>query len=364
MGGSMTKTDDFMAMKSAGYYSRATIGARDVMDGAVGMILDALDRTPPPDNDTPFTMTDMGCADGGTSLGLVSAVLNRVRHHAPSKPLRMIYADLPRTDYSTLFQIVHGMTEMESYAEQFTDLFIHASATSFHKQIVPAGSLDLGFSATASHYIAEVPQTIPDHLHMACSSGPVRDAFRAQGAKDWTNFLQMRAAELRPGGIVALFNFGIDEKGQFLGNTGGVSMHDTFARLWQEMVDDGKITQAEFKATNFPQVYRTVDEFRAPIDDGAVELILEHIETRVVPCPFAQAFQHHGDAARFAKDYVPTLRSWSEPVFVNGLSPSRSSAERAALIDEFYGRYEAAVAAAPDGHGMDYVHCYMVCRKP
>jgi hypothetical protein len=37
--------------------------------------------------------------------------------------------------------------------------------------------------------------------------------------------------------------------------------------------------------------------------------------------------------------------------------------ERQAIMDEFYGRYQARVAAAPQGHAMDYVHAYLVCRK-
>jgi len=37
--------------------------------------------------------------------------------------------------------------------------------------------------------------------------------------------------------------------------------------------------------------------------------------------------------------------------------------DRAAIIDDFYDAYEAAVAAAPEGHGMDYVHCVMEIAK-
>lgn len=80
-------------------------------------------------------------------------------------------------------------------------------------------------------------------------------------------------------------------------------------------------------------------------------------------CPYARAFESHGDARAFAHDYIPTLRSWSEPVFVNGLSPSRDEEEKAEIVDEFYHRYQASVAAAPEGHGMDYVHIYLILRK-
>ena len=365
-----TKTDDFMAMKGAGYYTRATIGAKHVMDNAAGLILDALDRRTPADDGSVFQMTDMGCADGGTSLGMVGRVLKEVRRRCPSRPIQMTYTDLPKTDYSALFQMVHGLTDMETYVGEIDDLYISASATSFHRQIVPAGTLDLGHSATASHYIAEVPCAIEDHLHMVRATGETRAAYEAKGAADWENFLLMRARELKPGGLLALFNFGIDEEGRWLGHTGGHSMFDEFNRHWTAMRDEGRITAEEYRATNFPQVYRTVDQFTAPLNDPAsvvrkAGLSLEHVETRVVRCPFADGFEKgdYPNTAAFAQAYIPTLRSWSEPVFANCLSAERPAEDRAALVDEFYGRYEAAVAESPEGHAMDYVHCYLICRK-
>jgi hypothetical protein len=57
------------------------------------------------------------------------------------------------------------------------------------------------------------------------------------------------------------------------------------------------------------------------------------------------------------------LRSWSEPTFVSGLSAGRPGEERARIIDEFFGRYEDLVAREPEGHGMDYVHIYLICAK-
>jgi len=228
--GGMAKTDDFMAMKGAGYYSAATIGAKHVMDNAAPLILDALERMNPSDDGSPFVVTDMGCADGGTSLDMLGRVLGDVRARCPSRPIEMIYTDLPRNDFSQLFQAVHGLTGLETYATQMEGVHVYGSATSYHKQITPKGRVNLGHSATASHYIQAVPCAIPEHVHMVGSDGAVRDAYRAQGASDWLNFLRMREAELAEGGRLALFNFGIDEAGRYLGNTGGVHMFDTFAR--------------------------------------------------------------------------------------------------------------------------------------
>jgi hypothetical protein len=66
----------------------------------------------------------------------------------------------------------------------------------------------------------------------------------------------------------------------------------------------------------FPQYYKTVEEFTEPLTSPAspvygVGLRLEHCETRVVDCPFATEFRQHGNAEQFAREYIPTLRSWT-----------------------------------------------------
>jgi len=121
-----------------------------------------------------------------------------------------------------------------------------------------------------------------------------------------------------------LVNFGKDEAGRYLGNTGGVNMFDTFNALWRRFATDGVITGEEYVTMTFPQYYKTVEEFTQPLTDTAspvyrAGLRLEQCETRVVPCPFAAEFRQHGDAARFARDYIPTLRSWTESTFLAAL---------------------------------------------
>jgi hypothetical protein len=363
------ETTEFMAMKGAGYYSKATIGAKHVMDNATQMVIDAVDRMDPSKRSGVFRATDMGAADGGTSLDMWRRVLADVRERAPERPIEMIYTDLPRNDFSQVFQKVHGLTGEATYLNEVAGIHAMASATSFHEAILPSDTLDLGFSATASHYITAVPCNIEDHVHMVGATGKTRQAYEDKGAADWDNMLAKRGAEMKRGARLCLFNFGIDSEGQYLGNTGGVNMFDTFALHWRSLVDDGLITEEEFVNTNFPQVYRTQDQFIAPLNDKnsaayASGLRLEHVESRVVRCPFEQQYSEAGeDPKEFARDYIPTLRSWSEPTFANGLSRERSPVDRAGIIDTFYQRYEEMVANCPEGHAMDYVHIYLVCMK-
>lgn len=363
-----SETQRFMAMKGAGYYSKATTGAKHVIDGATGLILDAVGRMNLMDDGTPFRAADMGAADGGTSVDMWRTVLRDLRRRVPSRPIEIVYSDLPRNDFSQLLRMIHGQTDIASYYPEIDDLYVFASGTSFHQAIFPAASLHLGFSATASHYISKNPCNISDHVHMVGASGRERAAYVEQGRADWERMLLARTRELVPGGRLCLFNFGIDEAGRYLGQTGGVSMFDTFSNLWAELADEGIITREEFANTNFPQCYRTVEQFVAPLTDKAnavhrAGLRLEHVETRVVDCPYARDFARHGDARAFAHAYIPTLRSWSEPTFVSGLSAARRPEERAQIIDAFFGRYEDLVAREPTGHAMDYVHIYLICTK-
>jgi len=364
-----TKTAGFMAMKGDGYYSKATTGAKDVIDNATPMVIEAINRMKLADDGLVFRATDMGCADGGTSVELWRSVFRHLRSSHPNMAIEMVYTDLPRNDFSQVFRMIHGQTDIQSYYTDIDNLYVYASGTSFHQAIFPPETLDLGFSATASHYISANPCNITNHVHMVGASGEERAAFEAQGARDWETMLVCRTQELKPGGRLALFNFGIDEENRYLGHTGGVSMFDTFNEILVELARDGVITDAEYAATNFPQCYRTVAQFTAPLNDPEnpvfkAGLRLERVESRVVRCPFERDFtENHKDAERFAREYIPTLRSWSEATFLGGLSNDRSDEQKMEIMDSFYGRYQNRVAASPEGHAMDYVHIYLVCIK-
>ena len=236
---------------------------------------------------------------------------------------------------------------------------------------MPDASLDIGFSATAMHYISEKPCPIGNHVHMVGASEETLAAYAEQARQNWNDLLVARAKELRPGGRLVMLNFGIDEEGRYLGNTGGVNMFNTFASIWKGMRDEDIISREEFINTSFPQYDRTVEEFCAPFKDNdspvyQAGLRLVSAKTGVVGCPYRRAFDEAGSAMsarEFAESYVPTLRSWSEAVFLSGLDETRPMEERHQIVDTFYQRYEDRVAAYPSGHAMDYVHCYLAVEK-
>ncbi len=354
---------DNVAMR--GGYSLATIGAKHVIDGASELVMDALDAMELAKGKGAFLITDMGTADAGTSLDMMGTAMARVRKAAPGRGIFLIYTDQAGNDYNA---IVANVLAESSPLPKIDELYVSMSPIGFYRQIVPAGELDFGFSATAMHWMNGKPCNIPDHVHMTGATGKAREMFTEQGRRDWETILLHRARELKPGGRLVFCNFGIDEEGRYLGNTGGISMFDTFAALWQRFVDEGTITAAEFEEMTLPQYYNTVDEFRAPLEDTSspvhkAGLRLEHIETRVVKCPFREDFLKHGDAAKFAPAYVPTLRSWTESTFRGALVPGRGAEAAQAITDAYYQAYVDIVCESPEGHAMDYVHSYMTISK-
>src|SRR3954454_9551037 len=209
------KSSAGIAMRGAGYYSSHTIGAKTVIDAATDLVLEAAATIRLPDEATPFAVADYGCADGGTSIDLHRALIADIRKREAERPIAVYYTDLPGNDYSALFKRLQGMLPID--AEGFTNfdrVYPFASGTTFYRQIVPAGMLSLGFSATAMHWMSARPGHITGHVHSVGAKGDELAAFRAQSLKDWETILLHRSTELRPGGWLVLANFCIDEEGR------------------------------------------------------------------------------------------------------------------------------------------------------
>jgi len=356
---------DNITMSGDGLYSLATIGAKDVIDKATPRVIAAIESMG--SHNGMWQFSDMGCADGGTSLSLWRNVVQHIRANN-SADIQIVYADQARNDFNALVKILHGLTQFDSYLEEHPNVHALESGSSFYSPILAANSLDLGFSATAMHWLSQKPRDIKQHVHMVGANGEDKAAFATQAASDWETILLRRARELKTGGKLVLINFCIDEQGRYLGNTGGVNMFNNFNANWQQFVDDKTITNDEYTAMTLPQYYNTKEEFCAPLLDESsacyeAGLRLVDIETAVWQCPFAEDFKKHKDAKRFAKAYIPTIRSWNESTFLGGLSQTRNLQERQEIIENYYQCYEQQVADAPDEHGMGYVHAYMTIEK-
>ena len=124
-----------ITMSGGGQYSLATIGAKDVIDAATPLVVDAINDLPLASIDDGFTLSDMGTADAGTSLSMVASAIDAVSARAPEAPISIVYSDQPRNDFNALITNVHGLGPFETWLDKRSNLFPLVSGTSFYKQI-------------------------------------------------------------------------------------------------------------------------------------------------------------------------------------------------------------------------------------
>ena len=355
-------------MAGDGVYSLATRGAEDVINKSIPLAIDALNSISISEEMGNFTFSDMGTADGGTSLKLVEKLIHSIREKSPKLDINIIYSDQPKNDFNSLVQTVLGLGHFPSYLESVKNVYPYFSANSFYKQILPDNSLDFGFSATAMHWLSKKPCDVSDHVHMVGAEGDEYRVFSEQGKKDWETILFHRAHELKTGGKLVFLNFCRDENGNYLGNTSGVNMFENFSQNWNEFFELGRINLNEYQRMTLPQYYNTVEEFSAPLMNPENKvyragLRLKHIDTHITPCPFAESFKGHNEARRFAEEYIPTIRSWNESIFFGALDNDRKPEERNQIIKDYYQMYQDQVQSSPEVHRMDYVHAFIVVEK-
>jgi len=356
-----------ITMSTGGAYSLATRGAQDVINAAIPMVEEALLKMDLEQKKN-FSFADMGCADGGTSLQMISQLITTLRSNNPNIEVKIHYTDQPNNDYNGLIQTVLGLGHFPSYLETHKRVYPLFSANTFYNQILPDSSLDFGFSATAMHWLSKKPCNLSNHVHMVGAEGEEYLCFSEQGKKDWETILLHRARELRSGGQLVFLNFCRDKKGKYLGNTTGVNMFFNFAQIWQDFMEQGLIKDDEYQKMTLPQYYNTVEEFSAPLKNAEnpvyqAGLRLKQIETHITACPFAEAFKEHQDAKRFAEEYIPTIRSWNESIFFGALDQERALEDREQIIQAYYQTYQNQVMASPEMHRMDYVHAFTVIEK-
>jgi len=343
-----------MAIAMTEQYSEDTQGAKDCLERSFDLVDAATAQIPAGEV---ARLADYGCADGGTALGLYERFVEAVRDRVGQ--VELVLSDLPSNDFDGLAQTVARM-------DRWPRVFPSMVPRSFFQPVTPQESVDLGFAATAMHWLSARPDPIPHHTHAnACGDHAVFARFAAASADDWAHILALRAAELKPGGHMVTVNLARDAQGHYLGHNGrDENMHDVIHEEWAKLRDEGQLTEREYVAGTFQNFYRSEEELTAPFaDDGsarAVGLVLERSRIERVPCPYRARFEEDGDVERFADGLMRTVRSWSRHTFSTAL---RERPDGETVVDLLYERLRQRYQHEPRRHSMDYVQSYLHFRK-
>jgi hypothetical protein len=291
--------------------------------------------------DQPFVVADFGCSTGANSISAVETAVDAVRLRHPDQVVVAVHNDLPTNDWNQLFANVVG-------ARSETGVLHLASAVSFFEPATPAGSVHLGVSFSAAHWLRDPPAiAVPEGFYFCDATGAARAALSAQARDDWTNFLTARGTDLHPGGRLLVQMVGTDASG----NVTARRLLRAMAEVAAGMADDGLVGHDAVAGYVLPVYARTVGEARAPLARAEIPFSEIECRTDAVPNPYFTQWQADGDAAHYAETYTAFVRGFTESSLRNQLFEAVEDPERA--LAEFFERLSRRFRADPERDRFD-----------
>lgn len=333
-------------------YSLETYGARIALEKSRPQMQAALEKLPA----GPTTFVDFGIADGGTSLSFWCDVFLALRQKNPHT-ITLYGNDLPTNPHRDL------ALNLDKLRQMVPDLQVFIAPVSFYQQVVPDEQMDLGFSATALHWLSRVPGPLTTHLHANSAEPAEREVYRTQALIDFEQLMLQRAKELKPGGQLVLVNLAEADDGQSLGKNHRDQplfdyLQDEFARTLAEH----QLPEQIGREVAFQNYYKTKADFEEVLAKPSLKNAFRLVDHRIerTPCPYRARFEEERDAVAFADGLMKTIRSWSRHTFLTAL---RQKEADLAVADTFYDRLATRISQKPSEYSMDYVHSFLQLEK-
>lgn len=285
-------------------------------------------------------IADYGASQGRNSMVPMAAAIDALRPRiGPDRPIVVSHIDLPSNDFASLFTLLDE--DQSSYLAGRAEVYPVAIGRSHYGQVLPRGSVDLGWSSNALHWMSRNPCAVPDHgWGVFSADAAVRDAVDTQLDTDWANFLIARSHEMRPGGRLICQFMGRGEESH-----GFEWMAGAFWQSWVDVANAGLVTHAELARISAPSAGRSVKQIEAPFRDGRVAG-LKLVDVAVVPTPdpYWEAYLQNGDAAQLGQMWANMMRAANGPSFAAALDAGR---DHSLVLDAVTACLAARIAADP-----------------
>lgn len=331
-------------MRRGGFYNRHSLPQHAAAAFAAPLLRQAAEAAPLPPTGVPIVIADYGAAQGRNSLEPMRLAIDVIRQRAPaSTAISVVHTDIPADDFSALFSLIE--TSPESYLRAGPNIFPFAAGRTFYKQIFPAGSVSLGWSAIAVHWLSTAPALIDGHIWSPRADSLTKASFADQSTRDWRDFLADRAVEMRPGARLVVIGGASDPDG----DSGADGLMDMANATLRELVTAGRLGADEYRRMVIPTYNRTPAEFTAPFEnqDTAGGLRLLHAQLDTLPDPLWAAYRETSDCDAFAAAYIGFFEAAFAPSVFSALAAGRNASERQTVTAEFNAQLKARITADP-----------------
>jgi hypothetical protein len=293
-----------------------------------------------------IVIADYGSSQGKNSMVPMQVAIRGLRRRfGPNRAISVFHIDQPSNDFTTLFAVLDS--DPDRYVLDEPHVFPAVIGRSFYENVLPPGSVHLGWSSYAAVWLSRIPALIPGHFFSALSTGRVRAEFDRQGTEDWEAFLSLRARELRPGGrLVVVLPALADD-----GSSGFQHLFDEANTALEEMVADGAITADERSRMVLGAYPRRKRDLLAPFAaNGKFQgLTVEDCEMSELPDAAWADFQRDENKEALVTKHALFFRSVFVPSLASALgSVSAGNAEAlSAFGDQIEDRLKRRLASHP-----------------
>jgi SAM-dependent methyltransferase len=311
---------------------------------------------------------DYGCGPGRNSIMAFHVILDELRRRGTDLPVVAVHNDQIGNDWNGLFANINGP---DGYLHDADHLRVEASVGSFFEPVASTGSVDLGISLAASHWLSRsVRIASPGSLFFCDLPQPARDEVAAQADRDWTDFLRRRADELKSSAwlIVDGLSSVPDSEDHSGLRAAGRGLYRAFWQVAAALAAEGSIDPALLETFVFPVYFRLSKEVRAPLErqtdlKDAFEFV--ELTNELLPTPYEDELAKTGDVAAYASAYANFARAFAESTLRAGLfEGSASNASKVdGLADEFFRRLQDLFTAEPGRHGFEHQVMTLVLRR-
>nr|ABK24797.1 unknown [Picea sitchensis] len=229
----------------------------------------------------PLRIADLGCATGINTVSDVDFVVKTLRNlwrdgHSNGggsvAEFQAYFSDLPSNDFNGLFNLLDRPA---------SPYFVAGVPGSFYNVLFPTSSIHVCFSVMALHWLSQVPQAIVQKTSPLYNKGRVwinrgsqdiAEAYSKQSESDLNAFINCRAQEMAPGGVIFLCMMGRPDSWLPTEqvSVGGEFCGQDFEDAWDELVTQGIISSDLRDSFNLPWYFPTAKELRRAVENCGV----------------------------------------------------------------------------------------------
>lgn len=336
-------------MASGGFYDAHDEYQRDVAASGARLIEQCVDAVPFPTTDATFVIADYGASTGSNSVTSLTTAVRAVRARRGDQPVAVLHNDLPTNDWNELFHNIAAAPD--AYLSLQPPVLPMASAISFFEPAAVRGSVHVGLSTSAAHWLRTQPDVVvPEGFYLSEATGEARAAIMAAADADWTSFLLARASDLASGGrlLVQMVGTEVDAAGEHHVTARGLLR--AMAEVARDMVVAGTLDPDVVDRYVLGVVARTPAEARAPLERAPLQHAFDVVECRTDPVanPYYVLWQDDRDSATYASSYAGFVRGFTESSLrTNLFGPGARGQSADAAVDDFFTRLTARFAGDP-----------------